>query len=241
MRKPVFLLIAILAAFAAASAPDVAAAPLRWQETTVSIEAPPLAESVEAAFQFTNTTARPVTITEIRSSCGCTVPQLEQKIYVPGESGTIRAVFTLGERVGQQEKTIMVTTAEPDFSSVVLTLRVSIPTLFEVTPFFVIWNVDEPPTPKSVKLRLVAPELLSLDSVTSRHTNFDATATAVAEDPNTRAVSITPRSTAQATNGGIEINLKAPDGRSRLVTIYAMIRQNRAPTPVSPPPQPAGK
>lgn len=239
MRTPLLPFIAMLVASVAASAPDATAAPLRWQETTVSIEAPPLAESVEAAFQFTNTTSRPVTITEIRSTCGCTVPQLEQKLYVPGESGTIRAVFTPGDRVGLQEKTIMVTTAEPDFSSTVLTLRVTIPTLFEVTPFFVIWNVDEPPTPKPVTLRLVAPQLLGLHSVTSRHTNFDAAAAAVAEDPNTLAISITPRSTTQATNGGIEITLRTPDGRSRLVTIYAMIRQNRAPTPVTPAPQPA--
>jgi hypothetical protein len=241
MRQSVHLLIAILAAFATITAIPTTAAPLQWQETTVSIDAPPLAESVEAVFQFTNTTSRPVTIAEVHSSCGCTVPRLDQKIYVPGESGKIRAVFTLGERIGLQEKVIMVTTAEPDVSSTALTLRVAIPTLFEVTPYFVIWNLDEAPTPKSVKLRLTAPDVLRFGSVASRHTNFDATTSPAADDPNMLAVSITPRSTAQATNGGVEITLTAPDGRSRLITIYAMIRQNRAPTPVAPAPQPAAK
>lgn len=241
MRPSVHPLIAVLAVFAATTVPAATAAPLEWQTTTISIDAPPLAESVEAVFQFTNTTARPVTISEVHSSCGCTVPRLDQKIYVPGESGTIRALFTLGERIGLQEKSIMVSTAEPDVSSTALTLRVNIPTLFEVSPYFVIWNMNEAPTPKSVKLRLTAPDVLHFGSIASRHANFEAATFPAADDPNLLSVSITPRSTAEATNGGVEITLKASDGRSRLITIYAMIRQNRAPAPVAPAAQPAGK
>jgi len=220
-----------------------AAAPLRWEATEIAVDAPPLAESVEATFVFTNTSDRPVTIAEVHSSCGCTVPQLEQRLYAPGESGRIHAVFTIGERIGLQEKAITVTTAQPDVSSTALTLRVTIPTLFELKPYFVIWNLNEPPTARSIQLRLLAPEVLGLGSVTSRHANFEANV-APAGAPDTLTISVTPASTAQATNGGIEIVLQTPDGRTRPTTIYAMIREARnlppaAPAPASSRPQPA--
>lgn len=231
-----------LAAFALTPA-FAAAAPLRWEATEISIDAPPLAESVEAAFVFTNTSDRPVTIAEVHSSCGCTVPQLEQRLYAPGESGKIRAVFTIGERIGLQEKSIMVSTAQPDVSSTALMLRVAIPTLFEVKPYFVIWNLNEPPTAKSIQLRLLAPGVLDLGTVTSRHANFQASV-APAGEPDTHIISVTPASTAQATNGGIEILLQTPDGRTRPTTIYAMVREGRnlppaARAPTSARPQPA--
>lgn len=223
-------------AFGAPFLAPLGGAPLQWQETKVTIDAPPLAETVEAEFRFKNTSDRPVTIAEARSSCGCTVPQLDQKIYVPGESGRIRAVFTIGERTGVQEKLIMVTTTEPDASSTQLTLRVQIPGLFEVKPFFVIWNLDDAPVAKTVQLRLLAPEVLHFDSLTSRHANFKAVATPAADDPNLLAVEITPRSTAEATNAGIEVTLKAPDGRTRLVMLYALVRKARPPAAPTPAP-----
>lgn len=207
------------------------AGPLSWESTEVSIEAPPLAESVEASFKFTNTSENPVTIAEVHSSCGCTVPHLDQKLYAPGESGTIRAIFTVGERIGLQEKAIMVTTAKPDFSSTTLTLKVQIPTLYDVKPFFVIWNRGDAPTPKSVRVAVLQPEVLQFESATSRHTNFTATTAPVEGEANTLAVTIAPQSTAAATNGSIELTFKTRDGRTRLVALYALIRDSRPPTP----------
>ncbi|MBE2213759.1 MAG: DUF1573 domain-containing protein [Opitutaceae bacterium] len=234
MRLSVPSFFALILIALGAPAP-LGASPLHWQETEVTIDAPPLAETVEAAFRFTNTSTRPVTISEVHSSCGCTVPQLEQKIYVPGESGTIRAVFTIGERLGLQEKAIMVTTAAPDASSVPLTLRVRIPTLYEVKPFFVIWNLGDAPVAKTVDLRLLAPEVLKFDSITSRHTNFTAVATPAVDDPNRLSLEITPQVTTDATNGAIEVALKAQDGRTRVVTLYALVREGRPTTPRSTP------
>ncbi len=200
------------------------AAVLRWEATEVSIDAPPLAESVQAAFVFTNTTAEPVTIAEVHSTCGCTVPELDKRTYAPGESGTIRAVFTLGDRVGTQEKAIIVATAAPAASTTTLMLRVQIPKLFEVSPYFVVWNRGDPATAKSIELRLLRPDILTLGSVVSRHAVFTAGATPVEDASDRVAITITPESTDTPLNGAIVVSLQTASGETRPVTVYALIR-----------------
>jgi len=219
----------------AAPAGLTAAGPLRWEATEITVNAPPLAESVEAVFTFTNASDKPATIGDVHSSCGCTVPKLAKKLYAPGESGEIRAVFTIGERIGLQEKAIMVTTSGDEPSHTSLTLRVNIPTLFEVKPYFVIWNVGEATTPKSITLRLLAPDVLGFGSVMSRHAGFDAVAVAGTE-PGRMDIAITPQTTAQGTNGAIVVSLKSPEGRTREITLYAMVRGTPTPAAAAPAP-----
>ena len=118
--RPALLLLVLLAS--ADLTAHAAAGALRWEQTEISIQAPMLAETVEATFAFSNTGSTPVTIEDVHSTCGCTVPTLDKRTYAPGESGTIRAVFTLGDRVGLQEKLISVRTAAPESSNTHLTL-----------------------------------------------------------------------------------------------------------------------
>ena len=224
-----------LAALLSAFAPVPAlGAILHWDQTEVSLDAPPFAESVEGAFTFTNTTKQTVTIAEIHSSCGCTVPQLEKRAYAPGESGTIRAVFTLGERTGLQEKAITVTTAEPDASRTVLTLRVHIPKLFEVSPYFLIWNGGDSPAGKTIHLNILEPKFLAIESVDSSHANFTATTAPVPGDATRHVITNTAKSTDQEVNGAIVLTLKAADGPSRVVTLYALVRSPPAARPSTP-------
>lgn len=222
-RLRLFAALLVLAATTA-----LGASPLTWETTDVRIEAPPLSESVEAVFPFTNTGARAVTIAEVHSSCGCTVPQLEKRIYEPGESGVIRATFTLGERMGLQEKTVIVSTSAPDAGQTILTLRVQIPKLFETARSFVVWNAGEPAKPQVIPLTILMPELLTLATVESRHASFEASVAPDPEAPGRHLITITPRTTEKETNGAVIATLRTPDGRSRAVTFYALIRS--APT-----------
>lgn len=214
--------------FALASAE---ASTLRWQSTEVVVDAPPLAESIDAEFAFSNTGAAPVTIEDVHSSCGCTVAKLDRRTYAPGESGTIHATFTLGERVGPQEKLITVRTAEPDSTSTALVLRVNIPKLFEVSPYFVIWSAGEAPTPKSIDLRITAPDVLSLETVESRHANFTAVAQPVDGSADHVTVLVTPLRTDQPLNGAIIATLRTKDGKTRPVSLYALVRSSPGPRP----------
>jgi hypothetical protein len=82
----------------------------------------------EVIFPFTNTGKRDLVINYVRSSCGCTAVQQGDKVVKPGESSSIKAVFSGGTYNGKQSKSIYVYTNDPKNSEVVLMLT------GEVTP-----------------------------------------------------------------------------------------------------------
>lgn len=44
-------------------------------------------------FSFKNTSAKPIVLTNVSSSCGCTVPQWDKKPVQPGETSTIKVKY----------------------------------------------------------------------------------------------------------------------------------------------------
>lgn len=58
-------------------------------------------------FEFTNTGNQPLVITEVFSSCGCTVPKKPDGPIAPGKSATIEVKYDTN-RVGPIRKTITV-------------------------------------------------------------------------------------------------------------------------------------
>ena len=140
---------------------------LTWEKTTITHEASATETEFSAVFPFTNEGDQTVTIESVRSSCGCTVPELEKREYAPGESGEITAVFTFGTRTGAQRKTVSVITNEPDIDRQNLVLEVNIPVLIEVRPFFVFWGKGDDVSTKSIEMQVVDPELIKPFSVES--------------------------------------------------------------------------
>ncbi|MCZ4318022.1 DUF1573 domain-containing protein [Aequorivita viscosa] len=58
-------------------------------------------------FEFTNTGDAPLVITDVKSSCGCTVPKKPEGPVAPGASSTIEVKYDTN-RVGPIRKTITV-------------------------------------------------------------------------------------------------------------------------------------
>ncbi|MGY8885698.1 MAG: DUF1573 domain-containing protein [Flavobacteriales bacterium] len=58
-------------------------------------------------FTFTNTGNAPLIISEVKSSCGCTVPKKPDGPIAPGESNTIQVKYDTN-RVGPIRKTVTV-------------------------------------------------------------------------------------------------------------------------------------
>ncbi len=58
-------------------------------------------------FKFTNTGNAPLIVTDVKSSCGCTVPKKPDGPVAPGESSTIQVKYDTN-RVGPIRKTITV-------------------------------------------------------------------------------------------------------------------------------------
>jgi Protein of unknown function (DUF1573) len=81
---------------------------------------------VEWKFTFTNRATTPVTITQVRTSCGCTTTALAKKSYGPGESGEISASFNPANRQGKERKTIKVATDDAQAGEIELAILVEV-------------------------------------------------------------------------------------------------------------------
>ena len=78
---------------------------------------------VEKRFVFTNSGKSPLVISDVRSTCGCTVAKQWPKTPIaPGEGGEVTVSFDSEGRTGAQHKTITVV-ANTEPASTVLTLK----------------------------------------------------------------------------------------------------------------------
>lgn len=79
-------------------------------------------EIVEYNYRFKNTGTKPLVVTNVSASCGCTVPEKPEQPIKPGETGYIKVKFNSEHRVGKAHKTITVSSnAEPAFPELLLT------------------------------------------------------------------------------------------------------------------------
>jgi hypothetical protein len=78
-------------------------------------------EIVQYSYRFKNTGDKPLVVSEVHASCGCTVPEKPEKPVMPGETGFILAKFNSEHRPGEAHKTITVNSnANPPFPELLL-------------------------------------------------------------------------------------------------------------------------
>jgi hypothetical protein len=65
-------------------------------------------ENLEVSFRFKNVGDKPLIISNVSASCGCTVPETPKKPYAPGETGVIKASFNSSGKPGNQSKQVNV-------------------------------------------------------------------------------------------------------------------------------------
>ncbi len=83
-------------------------------------------EIVQYNYRFKNTGTKPLIVTNVSASCGCTVPEKPEQPIQPGEIGFIKVKFDSKHRVGQAHKTVTVSSnAEPAFPELLLTGEVT--------------------------------------------------------------------------------------------------------------------
>jgi hypothetical protein len=218
--SPKIYLIGVIAALVISSVNGFG---LEWETKSISIVATPEQESAEAVFAFTNNSDQTVTVKSVRSSCGCTVTELEKKEYLAGESGEIKALFTFGNRTGAQRKKITVETDDADEAKTNLQLDVSIPELIQIKPFFVFWRKGEALDAKKIELRVSDPGLIKPVSVEANNDLFGAVLDST-NDPSVFTVTITPRSTEVSGNSHFLVTTDYPAEKPRVVRLYAGIR-----------------
>lgn len=157
---------------------NVTACPLTWANQSVElrpgVEAYRPSASLDARFTFTNTGNSAWEIVSVDPDCGCTAAMATKPTVGPGESGEVLARFTVAERIGRQEKHIVVRAREaaregPGEVVARLTLVVHLPDLVRITPAKVSWTLGEKAEPKTLLIEAVTQEI-PIDRVTARST-----------------------------------------------------------------------
>jgi hypothetical protein len=197
---------------------------LTWSSTKIEATVKGGQESFETVFAFKNTGDKPVKITSIQPSCGCTTAALTKTsaTYAPGETGELKAEIDLRERSGLQEKTIAVTTDDAPDSPVTLTLRVNIPPILEISPRMLVWPHGSKAEPKEVTITAGSDiEVTLRDVVYSQQFTVEQ----ITDSPGRRyRLRITPRSTDSHFRDEILVQYEAVVGQPREMIVYAIVQ-----------------
>jgi hypothetical protein len=95
---------------------------------------------VTHVFEFTNTGAEPLVITNVRATAGCTVPEWTRQPVRPGEKGSIKVVFNPRNMPGRFNKSMVVSSTAMTSNKVLRVLGEVIPrerTIEDEYPFLV--------------------------------------------------------------------------------------------------------
>lgn len=95
---------------------------IQWLDTLIDFGTINMGDSIQVKFQCTNTGNKPLFLTGVRASCGCTVPSYTESAILPGEKGLVTASFNSNKsHPGDIFKTVYVTTNTPGGENYVLT------------------------------------------------------------------------------------------------------------------------
>jgi hypothetical protein len=128
---------------------------LKWEQNTIDLHPAVGDKTAVAHFKYQNTGTTPVHFKSVKASCGCTTTQSQKEVVNPGEKGEIVATFNIGDRTGQQMKTVTVQTDDPNptQATTILTLKANIAQALEIKPTFVYWQSGEEPKPKKISIK----------------------------------------------------------------------------------------
>lgn len=79
----------------------------KWEKTVYEFGEIAQAVPATAEYKFSNTGNEPIIITQVKKTCGCTVPTWPTAPIMPGEEATIKATYN-AKSVGSFTKTITV-------------------------------------------------------------------------------------------------------------------------------------
>ena len=132
-----------------------ARAELKWEQNTIDLHPAVGDKTAVAHFKYQNAGTTPVHFKSVKASCGCTTTQSQKEVVNPGDKGEIVATFNIGDRTGQQMKTVTVQTDDPNptQATTILTLKATIPQALDIRPAFVYWQTGEEPKPKKVSIK----------------------------------------------------------------------------------------
>jgi len=202
---------------------SVADAQLIFKQEKLSFTAKSSDGELNAEFVFENQGESPVTIEAVKASCGCTAATPDKKTYAPGESGTIAAKFTFGERSGRQNKTIKVTTVSPNSVKYNLELEVDILKSITLQPNLLRWDIGGELKTQRMIVKLLDPETMKFE-VPDENTEVFTIKVVDNEIPDEIWLDVTPKSLTKKIVDRTKLFAKSGSDTMDSQTAYFLIR-----------------
>jgi len=107
--KKIFFVIGLLFSFAIISNSQTEpTGEITFEKTTQEFGDIKQGQTVTAVFKFKNTGKSPVILSNVQTTCGCTVPTWTREPIAPGKTAEINATFNSAGKMGMQNKVITV-------------------------------------------------------------------------------------------------------------------------------------
>ena len=213
-------------------------AELKWEQSTIELHPAMGDKQAVAHFKYENTGKTAVHFKSVKASCGCTATQTQKEVVNPGEKGEITATFTIGDRTGQQVKTVTVQTDDPAQPTTMLTLKANIASALEIKPTFVYWTSGEDPKPKKISLK-TAKEFPAKDiTIKSNSQNF--VSKVVPGKPGEWTIEVTPKDTSHPMGTALLIQTDYPKEAPKSFYVNAQITNPMPPSMLRAPANQAG-
>jgi len=92
---------------------NVVDAAISWKSDTIDVGQIPQGTPKVIKFEFTNSTDKPVLVTHVKASCGCTATDYSKEPIAPGKTGYVNATYNAAV-AGAFTKTVTVTTSDSE-------------------------------------------------------------------------------------------------------------------------------
>jgi len=140
---------------------------LQLDGKVIEVKAKPEDEKVSTLFTFTNRGTRTVKILGIESACSCLSSTVDANSYAAGAKGVGTAEFKVGSFVGRHEKSVIVTTDDPDQPEFHVTFVLDVPEVIQIEPRTLQWWLDDEPVEKVAIIKMIGEDPMKVINITS--------------------------------------------------------------------------
>jgi len=209
-------------------------AELKFETPVLDADAALDATSLVREYKFTNAGTKPIKITQADAGCSCLAVEVAagKFTYAPGESGTLRATFEIGNFQGTVEKPILIWLEgdREESPSAKVTLRVHIPVIIALEPKTLKWEQGGSGEMKSIDVTMDYDKPIRINSVTTSNENFTAKMVTIEEGKHYK-VEVTPRGTEAGGFTIVRIETDSDVEKQRIQQGFAVIAAPLKPKP----------
>jgi Protein of unknown function (DUF1573) len=191
--------------FAADTSPEIKTGFLEFEQPHLDLVLELGEKRVGGAFAFTNKGANPIKIVGIKTSCGCTVADIDKKLYAPGEKGSIKVSYNGTSSQSEDSlRHVVVVTDEETNNFYSLEVQPKIKRIIKMSPTSVGWGIGAEAAEKSITLDAVDSLGVHITEVESSNDTFEVTLKTIKPNKQYEIV-VKPSTTSLAATGSLRI------------------------------------